>query len=63
MTPLEVPMESLPRRAEGSGALARVLTILLALVLLPLSTVSLAFGTSRLGQHLLRSMPRRGSSR
>ena len=46
-------MESLPRRAEGSGALARVLTILLALVLLPLSTVALAFGTSRLGQHLM----------
>lgn len=46
-------MESPPRRAEGSSILARALTILLALVLLPLSTLSLAVGTSRMAQHLM----------
>lgn len=45
-------MESLSRRAEGSGALARVLIVLLALVALPLSTLALAFGTGRLSWFL-----------
>jgi hypothetical protein len=48
-------MESLPRRAEGSSVLAHVLTILLALVLLPLSTLSLAFGTNRVGPLMIQS--------